>query len=120
MKFNDYLNEQIEEAKILDTEYGAGFPEGKRREDDIIKAIAALAKKYKVGELAHMRIDARGDIMMLQAMKNSAEYKQKEELPDNLKKIAQKYNKGYRGEVTGRWIKLNHFTWEKMLRDLRY
>lgn len=122
MKFEKYLTE----GKFLAKDYQAlglkPVQAGDKREADIKKAIQALAKKFKVGPIEDhkLRIDPRGDIMMLQKMKGSVDYVQDEGLPEKLKKIAQKYNKNYAGEVTGRWIKLNHFTWEKMLRDLGY
>ena len=57
---------------------------------------------------------------MLQKMKGSMDYVQEEEIPEKVKKMALKYAGGYgsvpTGGVSGRWIKLNHFTWEKMLR----
>ena len=114
----------MNEGKILGDYSKGGTPVelGNRREADIKKAILAMAKKFKVGPVEDhkLRIDPSGDIMMLQKMKGSTDYVQEEGLSDKLKKAAQKYNKNYNGEVTGRWIKLNHFTWEKMLRDMGY
>lgn len=87
------------------------------REDLILKAIKKLAKKYKVGPLAPMRIDAMGEITMLQRMKNPIEYVSEEKIDERLTNLAKKYDK-YHGQVSSRWIKMNHFTWERMLKDI--
>lgn len=90
----------------------------RKREQAILAGIRQLAERHDVGPLAPMRIDAVGNITMLQKMINSVTYERDEGLSDELQELAHGYDPHYRGEVSGRWIKLNHFVWEKMLSDL--
>lgn len=94
------------------------WEQGRRREQAILAGIRQLAEQHDVGPLAPMRIDAAGNITMLQNMINSVTYERDEGLSDELRELARGYDPHYRGEVSGRWIKLNHFVWEKMLSDL--
>jgi len=91
---------------------------GRRREEAILNGIEQLADQYGVGPLSHMRIDAVGNITMLQKMINPHTYEMDKGLSDELRELARGYDPDYQGEISGRWIKLNHFVWEKFLSDL--
>jgi len=91
---------------------------GRRREEAILNGIEQLADQYHIGPLAPMRIDAAGNITMLQRMINPNTYEMDEGLSDELRELARRYDPDYQGEISGRWIKLNHFVWEKLLSDL--
>jgi len=93
---------------------------GRRREKAILNGIRQFAEQYGVGPLAHMAIDARGDIMMLQKMKGPVSYVSEDGLSDEPQALARKYDPDYQGEISGRWIKLNHFVWERLLTDLGF
>ena len=47
-----------------------------------------------------------------------SQYEKNEGLSDELRALARGYDPDYQGEISGRWIKLNHFVWEKFLSDL--
>ena len=90
----------------------------RRREAAILVGIRRLAERHGVGPLAPMRIDSLGNIIMLQKMVNDYTYERDEGLSDELRAHARRYDPDYQGEISGRWIKLNHFVWEKFLSDL--
>jgi 2'-5' RNA ligase len=121
--YSDSQIAKMEESTLDEYRPGSPVDIGRKREAALIRGIIKLAKKYRVGPVdeGRLRIDARGNIMMLQQMTHPSggEYVQDEELPENLKQLALKYNRGYKGpgEISGRWITLNHFDWEKLLRD---
>jgi len=91
---------------------------GRERENAILNGIRELAGRFDVGPLAPMRIDALGNITMLQKMVNPHTYESDEGLSDELRELFRRYDPNYQGEISGRWIKLNHFVWEKALSEL--
>jgi hypothetical protein len=96
-----------------------GYEEGKKREEIICNAIRKLAKEWDVGPIKEpLYIDSYGDIMMLQEMCGPIDYKSSKEIDPDLQDIAREYNKGYGPGLSSRWIRLNHFAWEKMLGDM--
>jgi len=98
------------------TEKG-GWEEGKKREEIICNAIRKMAEEWGVGPIREpLRIDARGDITMIQGMKGENNYINPKAINPDLVEIAVKYAGYAVGEIGhNRWIKLNHFAWEKML-----
>lgn len=91
---------------------------GRERERAILDGIRELAERFDVGPLAPMRIDALGNITMLQRMVNDYTYESDEGLSDELRKLMRRYDPDYRGEISGRWVRLNHFVWERALSEL--
>jgi hypothetical protein len=122
-------------AKVKETEFvaegldeykpGSPLDVAEKREAALVAGIKAFAKKYKLGpiEKAKLRIDARGQITLLQKMSGPASYVQDAEIPDAVKQrvalavdgAKKTFLKG-QNEMSGRWITLNHFGWEKLLR----
>lgn len=94
-----------------------GLDEGRKREETLCNAIRKLAEEWNVGPIDHLFIDSRGDIMMLQAMINPNSYENPKEIDSDLVSIAVEYA-GYGPGISDRWIKMNHFIWEKMLGDM--
>lgn len=93
--------------------------EGRAREAAIVAGIKKLAKKYKVGEIDPMHIDSQGNITMIQYRINPNTYKSEKKLDERLQKLARKFeSRTVVGGISGRWIKLNHFDWEKLLRSV--
>lgn len=117
---------RVDPFESLD-EYKAGSPldVAEKREAALVAGIKAFAKKYKLGpiEKTKLRIDARGQMTLLQKMSGTASYVQDAGIPDAvLQRVAlavdgakKTFLKG-QNEMSGRWIKLNHFGWEKVLR----
>lgn len=91
---------------------------GRERERAILDGIRELAERFDVGPLAPMRIDALGNITMLQRMVNDYTYESDEGLSDELRELMRRYDLDYQGEISGRWVKLNHFVWERVLSEL--
>jgi len=115
---DDITPEEVELVKKHIWQY---TPYGKalRRENMLIEGIKDLAEKYEVGPVDTtrlLRIDAKGDLMMLQK-RNGNDYVQAQRLLKVLQILAKKYNGGYGPGISGRWIELNHFVCEKLLTD---
>jgi len=100
------------------TEKG-GWEEGERREKILCDAIRKLAEIWNIGWITEpLHIDTVGDISMLQKQRiTPGDYINLEPIDPNLVKIAVDYA-GYGPGISSRWLKLNHFTWEKMLGDM--
>jgi hypothetical protein len=95
-----------------------GIEEGRRREEIICNAIKKLTQEWNVGPINYLHIDSRGDITMQQTMVNPSgmDYINSKEIDPDLVEIAREYNRGaFGGNISTRWITLNHFAWEKML-----
>jgi hypothetical protein len=96
-----------------------GWEEWKKREDIICDAIRKLAKEWSVGPIGgNLHIDSMGDITMIQKMRNVIDYENPKTIDPDLIEIAKEYHGGYGPGISTRWIRLNHFTWEKMLADM--
>lgn len=95
------------------------YEESKNREKKLIEAIKLLAKKYNLGEIESIHgIDAAGNITLIQ---KSYGYSHKYPSPEIPKKLTEKAlsfeGSNLGGKISNRWIKMNHFAWEKLLED---
>lgn len=97
-----------------------GYAEGIERERIICNAIKKLAEEWDVGPIEeNLYINSVGDITMVQKMNGPIDYVNPKEIDPDLVEIAREYDRGgHGGNISSRWIRLNHFDWEKMLGDM--
>lgn len=107
-------NSWIKNASYIPHE--SGIDGAKKREAILIDAIKQFAQDYNFGHIREpLQIDSRGDIMLVQLMQG-IDYLDKP-LDPIVNEIAKPYGIIEQSE---RWLKMNHFSWEKMLGDLGY
>jgi hypothetical protein len=112
---DDITPEEVQEGARQFSPHGKGV----RREGMLIKAIKKFAERYNLGPVdVSLQIDANGELGLVQVMnKFDYVYVQKEGIPEGVQALVRKYNGGYGPGISTRWIRLNHFTWEKLLAD---
>ena len=93
-----------------------GYPEAVRREKTLYDAIKKIAEIFNIGPIEEPGIDSAGNIVMKQKINQSTqEYMNAKTIPKDFFTIVFDYVKPL--DCSDRWIRMNHFVWEKFLGD---